>query len=108
MSETVIREGEPIATLINVFEVEPAKQQELIDVLNEGTEKAFRSRPGFISVNILASLDRTKVINLAQWRSPEDVQATMADPEVQAWVRRSADLAVPSATVYRVVSVHHA
>ncbi|TLS43778.1 antibiotic biosynthesis monooxygenase [Streptomyces montanus] len=108
MSETVIREGDGNVTLINVFDVEASKQQELVRVLNEGTEKVMQNRPGFISVNIFTSFDGTRVVNLAQWRSQDDVKATMADPEAQAFAKKAAELAKPAPSVYAVASVHHA
>jgi quinol monooxygenase YgiN len=107
-SETVIRVGEEPVTLVNVFDVDAARQQELVDVLIEGTEKVMKNRPGFVSVNLLASKDGTRVVNYAQWRSQEDVQATMADPAVQGYARRAAELAQATPHVYSVVSVHHA
>ncbi|KNB51881.1 antibiotic biosynthesis monooxygenase family protein [Streptomyces caatingaensis] len=108
MSETVIRVGDEIATLINIFDVEPSKQQELIAVLNEGTEKVMRNRPGFISVNLLASADGTRVVNYAQWRSADDIKATLADPEAGAYAKKAGELAKAAPLVYKVVAVHHA
>jgi quinol monooxygenase YgiN len=108
MSESVIRVGDEPLTLVNVFDVEAEKQQELVDVLVEGTEKVMQHRPGFVSVNLLASKDGTRVVNYAQWRSQDDVQATVADPEVQGYARRAAELAQATPHVYSVVSVHHA
>jgi quinol monooxygenase YgiN len=108
MSETVIREGDQPVTLVNVFDVDAARQQELVDLLIEGTEKVVRHKPGFVSVNLLASKDGSRVVNYAQWRSQDDVSATMADPEVQGYARRAAELAKATPNVYSVVSVHHA
>jgi quinol monooxygenase YgiN len=105
--ETVISTGDMPVTLVNVFDVDAAKQQELVDLLTEGTEKVMQRRPGFVSVNLLASKDGTRVLNYAQWRSQDDVQATMADPEVQGYARRAAELAQATPHVYTVVSVHH-
>ncbi|WP_328709571.1 antibiotic biosynthesis monooxygenase family protein [Microbispora hainanensis] len=108
MSETVIRVGDQLATFINVFDVDPSQQQELIAILDEGVEKVMRHRPGFISVNILASLDGSRVVNLAQWRSPDDIKATAADPEAQVFAKRVAEIAKAVPQAYKVVSVHHA
>jgi hypothetical protein len=52
-------------TLINVFDVEASRQQELVALLTEGTEQVIRHRPGFVSVNLLASNDGTRVVNHA-------------------------------------------
>jgi quinol monooxygenase YgiN len=106
--ETVIRVGDEPVTVVNVFDVDAERQQELIDLLVEGAEKVMQYRPGFVSVNLLASKDGTRVVNYAQWRSQEDVGAVMADPEVQGYTRRAAELAQASPHVYSVVSVHHA
>jgi hypothetical protein len=42
----------PIMTLINVFTVDPDKQQQLINLLDAATEKAMKAQLGFISANI--------------------------------------------------------
>jgi quinol monooxygenase YgiN len=107
-NSTLIRIGDEPVTLINVFDVEPSKQQELVELLTEGTERVMRSRPGFVSVNLLASNDGTRVVNYAQWHSLDDVKATMADPEAQDYARRAAELAQATPHVYSVVAVHHA
>ena len=69
--------SEPV-TFVNVVDVDPAKQQEVIDLLVEGTEKVMSKRPGFISVTLLASLDKSRVINVARWESAEDVKTTQS------------------------------
>jgi quinol monooxygenase YgiN len=48
-------------TLINVFTVEPARQQELIELLVRATESSVRHADGFISARLHRSLDGTKV-----------------------------------------------
>jgi hypothetical protein len=42
---------------INVFDVEPSRQRELVDLLGEGAAEVIRHRPGFVSVTLLASTD---------------------------------------------------
>ncbi|WP_431887062.1 antibiotic biosynthesis monooxygenase family protein [Micromonospora wenchangensis] len=90
-------------TFVNVIDVDPSRQQEVIDLLVEGTEKVVSRRPGFVSVTLLASLDRTRVVNVAQWRSADDVRATQADPEAAEYARRTAALAQASPGLYTVV-----
>lgn len=106
--QSVIRMDDDTVTLVNVFSVEPANQQALVDVLEEGAAKVVRHRPGFVSVNILASVDGTRVVNYAQWSSLAAVQATMGDPEAQEFAKRAGALATPDAHPFRVVAVHHA
>ncbi len=87
-------------TFVNVVDVDPAKQQEVIDLLVEGTEKVMSKRPGFISVTLLASLDKSRVINVARWESAEDVKATQSDPEAAEYAKRTAALAQATPGLY--------
>jgi quinol monooxygenase YgiN len=107
-NNTTIQVGDEPLTMINVFDVDASQQQELVSVLTEGTERVIKQRPGFVSVNILASTDGTRVVNYAQWRNQDDLKAAMTDPAVQEYARRTAQLAQPSPGVYSVVAVHHA
>ena len=77
---TAIDKNNKLVTLINIFTVEPAKQQQLVDLLIQATETSMRHLPGFISANIHRSLDGTKVANYAQWRSVEDFQVMQKNP----------------------------
>ncbi|MGC3955532.1 MAG: antibiotic biosynthesis monooxygenase [Propionicimonas sp.] len=90
-------------TFVNVVDVDPAKQQEVIDLLTEGAENVMSKRPGFISVTLLASLDKSRVINVARWESAEDVKATQSDPEAAEYARRTAALAQATPGLYTVV-----
>jgi quinol monooxygenase YgiN len=91
-------------TFVNVIDVDPAKQAELVDLLTEGAEKVFQHRPGFVSLTVLASKDRSRVINSAQWRSVEDLQATQADPDAQDYAKRVGALAQGNPNVFSVAS----
>jgi len=62
------------ATMINVFDVEPESQQQLIDIWLEEGQK-FETWPGFVSAALHRSLDGKRVINYAQWQRAEDWQA---------------------------------
>lgn len=105
--QAVIRADETV-TFISVFDVEPEKQQQLIDVLNEGAEKVISKRPGFISASILASKDGTRVVNYAQWKSLDDVKATREDPNAAPFAKRMAEIAKATPNVFTVSSVHTA
>ncbi len=77
-----ITPGRDICTMINTLTVKPEKQQEVLDYLRHMTEEAVVQAPGFISANFHPSKDGTKVINYAQWRSLEDLQAMLnSNPE---------------------------
>jgi quinol monooxygenase YgiN len=76
---TTISTDQDIATLITVFTVDPDSQQQLVDLLDDATTPVIRHRPGFISANIHASLDGTRVVNYAQWSSRDDLENMLAD-----------------------------
>jgi quinol monooxygenase YgiN len=107
VTDTVIRPDDGLVAMVNVFDVEPDKQQELALVMSEGAEKFIRHRPGCVSVNILVSRDGKRLLYVAQWRSTADIKATLSDPEVQVYRDRAAALATPDPRVYTVHSVHH-
>ncbi|OUZ10979.1 antibiotic biosynthesis monooxygenase [Aeromicrobium sp. PE09-221] len=90
-------------TFINAIDVDPSKQQELIDILNEGTEQVIGKRPGFISVTILASADKSRVVNIARWESADDVIATQADPTAAEYAKRTAAIAQADPRLYTIV-----
>ena len=103
---TTIAMGANCATLINVFTVEPAKQQRLVDVLVEATEKTMRHLPGFISANIHKSLDGTRVANYAQWRSVADFQNMLETPDAIPHMKQAMAQATSfDPNVYEVVEV---
>jgi quinol monooxygenase YgiN len=80
---TTISAHDSIITLISTFICAEVHQEELVTELDKATEEIFRHQPGFISGNIHASLDRTRVINYAQWASLDDFDALQKLPEVQ-------------------------
>ena len=91
-------------TFVNVIHVDPENQQEVIDILNEGTEQVISKRPAFISATILASVDKTRVINIARWEHPEDVKATQTDTLSADYARRTAAIAQANPAMSSVVS----
>lgn len=96
-----------IATFINVYKIEPARQAELAMFLSEGTDRVFRHQPGFVSVSIHRSLDGARVVNYAQWKSKEDIDRLMKNPEAQALAKQAAAIAMSvSPAVYTVSSIH--
>lgn len=91
-------------TFINIIDVDPSKQQEVVDILLEGAEQVISKRPGFISVTILASADKSRVVNIARWKSADDAKATQADPAAAEYAQRTAAIATPNPSIYAVVS----
>jgi heme-degrading monooxygenase HmoA len=68
-------------TLINMFSVEPEKQQALLDHLTRFSETIIRTFPGFISATFHASFDGKRITNVAQWESQDAFLAFLQSPE---------------------------
>jgi quinol monooxygenase YgiN len=94
-------------TLINVYEVGPEKQADLVRLLSEATEKVIRQQPGFVSVSIHSDIDGKRVVNYAQWASKEHFEGFMKKPETQEQLKRFAAVAkTVSPGLYKVNAVH--
>jgi quinol monooxygenase YgiN len=92
-----------IITLINVFTIAPAKQQELITLLTRATDSSLRDVPGFISASLHRSLDGTKVTMYAQWRSVEDYQAMRQNAAAVPYLQQALAIATFDPGMYEVV-----
>lgn len=104
-------EAEPSAksgpvTLINIFTVQPARQMELLALLQAMTEEVTRRLPGFISAAFHRSLDGKHVANYAQWESVDHWKAMVRHPEVQARMAPIVGIATFQPLLYEQVSGH--
>ena len=96
-------------TLVNVFTVDPARQNELVEALDRATRDIFVTLPGFISANLHSSLDGTRVINYAQWADEQQYQAALERADVREHLAESVSIAEKwDPTLVRVRTVHHA
>jgi quinol monooxygenase YgiN len=100
---TAIEKNNEITTLINIFTVEPHNQQRLVDMLIEATEQIMNKQEGFISANIHKSLDGTKVINYAQWKSKEAFEKMLNNPKAQIHMNDILNIAKSDGNLYDVV-----
>ena len=104
---TTIRQQSSYATLINVFTVEPEKAAGLAGLLTSATENVMQHQPGFRSANIHLSTDRTRVVNYAQWDSPQAYEKMLADATAREHMATAAAMAVSfDPHLYTVESVH--
>jgi quinol monooxygenase YgiN len=96
-----------VITLINTFVVKPERQDELVRLLDEATEKVMRHLDGFVSANIHRSLDGTRVANYAQWRDEAAYRAMLTDGRAKEHMAGAAALAQRFEPVlYTVSSIH--
>jgi quinol monooxygenase YgiN len=95
-----------LVTLINVFTVEPANQQQLLELLGRATETSVRHAPGFISASLHRGLDGTKVTMYAQWRSVEDYQAMRENSAPLPYLQQVLAVAKFDPGIYEVVETY--
>lgn len=100
---TTISKEKKCITLINVFTVDPEKQQQLVDLLTQATESSVRYVLGFISASLHRSLDGAKVAMYAQWRSVEDYQAMRKNAAALPYLEQALTLAKFESGMYEVV-----
>src|SRR6187402_381715 len=107
MTTSTIDHDSKVTTLINVFTVEPNNQQRLVDLLIEATEKVMSQQEGFISANIHKSLDGTKVVNYAQWKSKEAFEKMLKNPTAITHMNDAFSIAKVDDSLYEVVFVEN-
>ena len=103
---TTISKDAKLITLINVFTVEPARQQELIELLTRATGDSVRHAQGFMLARLHRSLDGTKVTMYAQWRSVEDYQAMRENPAPLPYLQQALAIAKFDPGIYEVVETY--
>lgn len=100
---TTISKEANFLTLINVFTVEPANQQKLVDLLTLATENSVRKVTGFISSSLHKSIDGTKVTMYAQWKGTEDYQNMRNNPTASPYLEEALEIAKFEPGMYEVV-----
>jgi quinol monooxygenase YgiN len=103
---TTISPHRKLVTLINVFTVDPANQQQLLDLLARVTETVVRHAPGFISSSLHRGLDGTRVTMYAQWRSVEEYQAMRENPAPLPYLQQALAIAKFDPGMYEFVEVY--
>jgi antibiotic biosynthesis monooxygenase (ABM) superfamily enzyme len=79
---TTLDPGDSSVTIINTYLVAPDRAEALLDYLLRATDEIIRHVPGFVSANLHVSLDRTRVVNYAQWQSGEAIATARDYPGV--------------------------
>lgn len=104
---TTISTENQVVTLINVFTVEPSNQKKVVQLLQNDIEEVIRNLPGWVSCSIHVSHDGNTVVNYAQWKTKDDWEAMIRNPEAQKRIGNIHKLATLDSHLYKVESVHH-
>src|SRR3954447_10540823 len=97
-----IQPGAPVVTLVNVFSVKPEDQQRLVDLLITATQDVMCHLPGYVSATIHKSLDGTRVVNYAQWRSRDDFEHMLQNENAQRHMQAARAIADAEPFLYDV------
>jgi quinol monooxygenase YgiN len=99
---TTIAKENNYLTFINVFTVDPANQQKLIDLLIQATQ-TVKKQPGFISSSLHRSLDGQKVTMYAQWESISHYNEMRNNPAASPFLQQAMEIASFEPGMYEVV-----
>lgn len=82
-----------MTTLLNILTVSPANQDQLLEMLRDNIDSVIRTLDGWVSTNLIASADATRVVIHSQWRDAAAVAAMRTDVRMVAYFPRIAALA---------------
>lgn len=100
---TIIKIDKDIVTLINVFTVDPSKQQQLVDALIETTKQVWRLQDGYVSASIHKSQDMKKVVNYVQYKGKEAFDKRLDNPEAIIHMNKVLSMSKADGHLYDVV-----
>jgi len=80
-------------TIINTYAVAPEREEALLGMLVRSTTETLQYVPGFVSANFHVNLDRTQVVNYAQWQNREAIAAARDNPKVAALIQEATQIA---------------
>jgi len=104
----IIDLGDGRVTMVNVFTVERGDEERLVELLEEGIRRVTSRQPGFVSATIHVSLDRTRVLNYAQWRDRAAYDQLFQNPEMMrfmAELKEATSFARADANAYEVRAI---
>ena len=99
--------NEQESVIMDMWEVPPGRQRELIDALRELLEQT-RLVDGFVDGRIHASLDGTKVVSYSTMRSAADHQRVQERDEIRERMQALEAIAVPHRSAYQLECVYTA
>ncbi|WP_461475442.1 antibiotic biosynthesis monooxygenase family protein [Microbacterium sp. HJ5] len=79
--DTAIRAGTELTTAINFFHVDEEDQATVLDVIVAAAERMSEA-PGNVSLNVLRSLEGTRIVTYGQWSSESAALSAEKLPEV--------------------------
>jgi quinol monooxygenase YgiN len=82
-----------MTTLLIPLTVDPIHQSQVLEMLRENIHTVIRTLDGWISTDLVATADGSRIVIHSQWRDPAAVQAMRTDPRMVAYYPKLAALA---------------
>ena len=82
-----------MTVLLNILTVDAANQRQVLDMLRANVETVIRTLDGWISTDLIASADGTRIVIHSRWRDAAAVAAMRADARMVAYFPKLAALA---------------
>ena len=100
-----ISESDGVVTQITNVKLEPETEQEVVDLMTERA-RFMASQPGFVSVCLHRSKDRSHLVNYIQWKSAEQLAAAHHAPAFRKrWPRFGELVREVDPSLYEVIHV---
>ncbi len=90
---TTLDPGAGYVTTMNTYTVAQERAEEVLEYLARSAVETVRYVPGFVSMNLHVSLDRTQIVNYGQWKSREAMAAARENPKIVALMSETAKIA---------------
>jgi len=79
--------------LINVLKVKPEKQNALLALLKQNTDRVIRTLHGWKATRLIAAEDGAGVVIYSEWETAAAVEAMRNDPRMKAYFPEIIELA---------------
>lgn len=89
--------------LIDIWTVDPARRDELVERVSKAIREIISQQPGFVSAQVYESLHGRFVLLLIRMRTPEDRQHLEDLPAAQNLYREVRAIGKTHANLYRLV-----
>lgn len=102
----VISKFNNLVTIINVFTVEAADQQVLLDLILSAAGGLMKNIPGFLSAGLHKSLSANRIILYLQWKNMREYQAMLEDANYKSFMEKAHMIAICEPAIYQVVETY--
>lgn len=92
-----------LITQINVFDIVPGKQDDLLALLTEAAESCRDAVPGWVSASLHLSLDGARLVNYAQTEDEAAMKRVFDHLNAGGWLERNRASGVAHPGLYRVM-----